>query len=230
MTTESLAVTNKRPEPESKRSLALRWAEEHKGTAVCYTAFAIVYVALSSVSTPHVYDNFPDSHTYLPISFLGHAVRLWTIPVLYFFGGTSGGRVALQIVIGVACWITLAVQVGRVLQVRIVRVVAQAVILLISLCAPVLQWNRIILSESLSISLAVLLLATSLALARRMDIRALSVFLVVAVLWTFTRQVQAFFVAVLAYRSFSLLGNDRRFGVSLSSGVSAWLSLASGAQ
>jgi hypothetical protein len=198
LTTESLADINKRPGPESKRSLALRWVGENKGNVVCYTAFSIVYVALSSVSTPRVYDNFPDSHTYLPVSFLGHAVRLWTIPVLYFFGWTPGGRVALQIVIGLACWITLAVQVGRVLQVRIVRVVAQSVILLISLCAPVLQWNRIILSESLSISLAVLLLATSLALARRMDIRALLVFLVVAVLWTFTRQVQALFVGVLA--------------------------------
>ena len=121
MTTGSLADINKRPGPESKRSLVLRWVGENKGNVVCYTAFSIVYVALSSVSTPRVYDNFPDSHTYLPVSFLGHAVRLWTIPVLYFFGGTPGGRVALQIVIGVACWITLAVQVGRVLQVRIVR-------------------------------------------------------------------------------------------------------------
>ncbi len=198
MASGSLVVINKRLGPESKRSLVLRWVGGNKANIVCYTAFAIVYVALSSASNPRVYDNFPDSHTYLPLSFLGHAERLWTIPLLYFFGGTSGGRVALQIVIGVACWITLAVQVGRVLQGRIIRLVAQAVTLLMSLSAPVLQWNRIVLSESLSISLTVLLLAASLALARRMEIRALSVFLVVAVLWTFTRQVQAFVVVALA--------------------------------
>ena len=197
MTTGSLDVISKRPAPESKSSL-VPWLTRNKANIVCYTVFSIAYVGLSSVSTPRVYANFPDSHTYIPVSFLGHAVRLWTIPVVYFFGGTSGGRVALQIAIGAACWIVLAVQVGRVLQVRIIRLVAQAVILLISLCAPVLQWNRIILSESLSISLTVLLLATSLALARRMDVRALSVFLVVVVLWTFTRQVQAFVVFALA--------------------------------
>jgi hypothetical protein len=176
----------------------LRWAAKNKFAVVCYTAFAVTYVALSSASTPHVYDSYPDSHTYLSVSFLGHAERLWTIPMLYYFGGTSAGRVALQIVIGAACWITLAVQVGRVLQVRIIRLIAQAVILLIALCAPVLQWNRIILSESLSISLTALLLAVSLALARRMDVRAVAAFLAVAVLWTFARQVQAFVVFALA--------------------------------
>ena len=50
-------------------------------------------------TSPHVFDNFPDSHTYLTVSFLGHAERLWTIPVVYFFGASSAGRVILQIAI-----------------------------------------------------------------------------------------------------------------------------------
>ncbi len=219
MTKGPLAVINKRPGPDSKSSLVLLWLRKNKGNLVCYTVYAAAYAAFSSASNPHVYDSYPDSHTYLPISFLGHAVRLWTIPLLYFFGGTSAGRVGLQIVIGVACWIALAVQVGRVLQVRIIRLVAQALILLISLCAPVLQWNRIILSESLSISLAVLLLATSLALARRMDIRALSAFW----WWPYSGRshdkYRRFSSSSSLYRLFSLLGDDPKFGVSLLSGA-----------
>ena len=68
---------------------------------------------------------------------------------------------------------------------------------MVSLCPPIIQWNRIILSESLTISLTVLLLAASLALARRMDLPALAAFLIAAVFWTFTRQVQAFIVIAL---------------------------------
>jgi hypothetical protein len=162
-----------------------------------YAAFWIAYVGLSLARTPHVIDNFPDSHTYLTLSFLGHAERLWTVPLLYYVGGTGVGRVVLQTVIGAFCWIALAVQVGRVLESRAIRLVAQVWILLMSLCAPILQWNRFILSESFSISLTVLFLAASLALARRLDQKALGAFFIVAVVWTFTRQVQTFIVAAL---------------------------------
>ena len=183
------------------------WMRKHTSSIICYSAYVIAYAALSWATSPHVFDNFPDSHTYLTVSFLGHAERLWTIPVLYFFGASSTGRVILQIAIGVICWIVLAVQLGRVLRVRTIRIIAQALVLLTSLCAPVIQWNRIVLSESITISLTVLLLATSLALARRMDMRALASFLFVAVVWTFSRQVQAFIIVafvipflVLAWR------------------------------
>ena len=87
-------------------------------SVVIFAAFAIAYSALSWAGTPHVVDDFPDSHTYLPISFLGHADRLWTIPVIYFVGSSSVGRVALQTCIGLACWITFAIQVGRVINMR----------------------------------------------------------------------------------------------------------------
>jgi hypothetical protein len=173
------------------------WAQKNWASILCYSVYVITYVTLSWAATPHVFDQFPDSHTYLTVSFLGHAERLWTIPVVYFFGGTPSGRVALQTVIGVGCWVALAIQFGRVLRTRLIRRVAQALVLLVSLCPPIIQWNRIVLSESIAISLTVLLLAASLALARRIDLRALAAFLLVAVLWTFTRQVQAFIVITL---------------------------------
>jgi hypothetical protein len=166
-------------------------------SVICYAAFAVAYLTLSWAANPHVIDSYPDSHTYLPVSFLGHAERLWTIPVVYLVGGNSAGRVALQSLIGAACWIALAVQLGRVLHTRIIRLAAQVVVLLMSLTAPILQWNRMVLSESIAISLTVLLLAASLALARRMDMRAVVAFLLATVVWTFTRQVQAFIVAAL---------------------------------
>ena len=57
---------------------------------ICYGAYAFAYLALSwGGGTPHVIDSYPDSQTYLPISFLGHAQRLWTVPLIYFVGGSS---------------------------------------------------------------------------------------------------------------------------------------------
>ena len=69
--------------------------------------------------------------------------------------------------------------------------------LLLALTAPVIQWNRAVLSESIAISLTVLLLAAWLAFARRMDGKSTAALLVVTVLWTFTRQDQAFVVFIL---------------------------------
>lgn len=173
------------------------WMRTNSVPVVCYTAFAITYLALSWTGSPHVIDNYPDSHTYLPISFLGHAQRLWTVPVIYFVGGSPTGRVIFQSVIGVVCWITLAVQIGRVIRTRTIRLVAQILILLIALTAPVLQWNRAILSESIAISLTVLLFAAALGLARRHDTPAVVAFLLVVVFWTFTRQDEAIVVFAL---------------------------------
>jgi hypothetical protein len=181
----------------SQTNRLVQWAQTNLSAIAFYAVFGIAYFALSLARTPRVIDNFPDSHTYLTLSFLGHAERLWTVPLLYYVGGTDAGRVLLQTVIGALCWIALAVQIGRVLQSRVIRICAQVWILLMALCAPILQWNRLILSESVSISLTVLFLAASLALARRRDQMSLGTFLIVALVWTFTRQVQSFIVAAL---------------------------------
>jgi 4-amino-4-deoxy-L-arabinose transferase-like glycosyltransferase len=119
------------------------------------------------------------------------------VPVVFFFGGSSAGRVFLQTLISIGSWIALAVQLGRVLRTPTIRLVSLVFVLLLSLSPPIFQWNRIVISESITISMTVLLLASALALARRMDARALACFLVVATLWTFSRQVQAFVVGTL---------------------------------
>ncbi len=62
------------------------WAQKYWASIICYSVYVITYVTLSWAATPHVFDQFPDSHTYLIISFFGHAVRLWTIPVVYSSG------------------------------------------------------------------------------------------------------------------------------------------------
>ncbi len=146
------------PRPVTKSTFR-SWIRRYRVPIGLCGAFAVAYLAFSFVGAPHVVDNYPDSHTYLPISFLGHAQRLWTVPLFYFFGGNAAGRVALQTIFGVICWITLAVQIGRVIETSAIRLVAQVVVLLIGLTAPVLQWNRIVLSESITISLTVLVFA-----------------------------------------------------------------------
>ena len=102
------------------------WARKNWPSIFCYSVYVITYLTLSWAATPHVYDQFPDSPTYLTVSFLGHAERLWTIPVLYFFGGSSAGRVALQTLISVGSWVALSVQFAQVLRTRFIRRISQA--------------------------------------------------------------------------------------------------------
>jgi len=192
---------NSLPSMTSRERLSVH---ENGVSLVIVAAFAVAYGALTFAATPHTIDTFPDSHTYLPVSFLGHAERLWAIPVIYYIAGNSVGRVVVQTIIGLVSWIVLAVQFGAVLQNRMIRYSAQIWLLLLALSAPVLQWNRIILSESLSISFTVLLFAAGLRLVRRTDVGSVALFLLAAILWTFSRQVDAFITAGLAVPIFVL--------------------------
>ena len=181
-----------------KRSRYGTWVRTHSVSIGCYVAFAVAYLAFSYAGVPHVVDNYPDSHTYsLPISFLGHAQRLWTVPVFYYFGGDGAGqRRAADHLRGDLLDHSRSADRARHKN-PVIRLVTQIFVLLMGLTAPVLQWNRIVLSESITISLTVLLFAAWIAFVRRTDSRHLAGLLVVTLLWTFTRQVQAFIVVAL---------------------------------
>jgi len=199
---------------------------------ICYGAFSIAYLGLSWGSSPHVIDSFPDSPSYLAINFLGHAERLWTVPVIYSLGIASIGRVMLQTVIGLLSWTVLSVQLGKSIQTRLIRFGSQLWVLLLALTAPLLQWNRTILSESIAISLSLLLVACSLAFARRKDGRSLAALVLVLLLWAFVRQDQA--IVTLAFLViFAVLAwlgpNLRRlalFGLSAVAFISLWAVIA----
>jgi hypothetical protein len=132
-----------------------------------------------------------DSAGYFAISFSGDATRLWTVPLLYRSLPSDSARVLAQMAIGVVCWSALALVVAHSLRHRILARVGAASVLLLGLCVQVTEWDVLILSESLALSLTALLLAAILWWRRRRTTPALVGALVVLTLWVFTRELQA---------------------------------------
>ena len=127
------------------------------------------------------------SHSLLSLDFWAGA-RAWALPLLYKIApdGASGQAWA-QFIVSVICWALLAGAVARCLRAGVYRYVAFAVVLLFSLALPIIQWDRILISESLSISLTALVLAAWLELVRLARPAAVVGVLVASVLWVFAR-------------------------------------------
>lgn len=136
---------------------------------------------------------YPDSDSYLYLDFFGKTAggRLWTVPLLYTALPGDGARVLVQTLIGVACWSALAFAVARSVRHPFVARLGAAVTLLLGLCIQVTEWDQIILSESLALSLTALLTAALLRLRLRRTPQTIAAALVVLMLWIFARQLQA---------------------------------------
>jgi hypothetical protein len=150
------------------------------------------------------------------VSFLGHGGnRLWTVPLLFTALPSDSTRTFAQLVIGILCWSALAFAVERSLRHRVVARAGAVLILLLGLCVQVTEWDRILLSESLAISLTVLLVASLLWVRLRPTPWALGAMLAVLVLWVFTRPLQAalFVPTAVVAISWILLRRRRLVGV-----------------
>jgi hypothetical protein len=173
------------------------------------------WLAVAGLTTPR----YPDSETYMHFSLTGADTRLPTVPLFYKLVPASSGifgqdtvRVAVQALVAAAAWWTLAQVSGRMIGDRRVRLGLQGVLLLLGLVGPIVAWNSIVLSESLAISLTVLMIAAWLRYV--LDPRWTSAAAAVAatLFWTFTRQPNVLFglmitaIAVIA----AIVGKDRR--------------------
>jgi len=144
------------------------------------------------------------------LSFTGHSPRLWGVPLLYAALPTDGLRALAQWTIGTLAWGTLAWAVWSVLRTQPARALGAGGVLLVGLMPAVTSWDFAILSESLSISLAVLTLALLLRWATTGSGPALAGLTGAAVWWTFTRPEIRLPVAVLALVLLGYLVTDRR--------------------
>jgi hypothetical protein len=134
---------------------------------------------------------FPDSPEYLRLDFLGREIRLWTVPLIYKSLPGDDARVVAQIVLGIVCWSALALAIARSLRTPLVARIGAVLVLLIGLCVQVVAWDQTILSESIALSLTVLLIASCLWFRLRRSTAVLVGVLLVLTLWIFTRQLQA---------------------------------------
>lgn len=159
--------------------------------------------ALAQVGLP--IKPFPDSGRYLWL-LEGRAVdggwqavaanRPILVQLWFWALGTGPLLLVVQAVVSFMAWLLLAGQAQAVVASR--KGVVFALILSGCLGANVLQWNGAVLSESLSISLMVLLFACVLWAVRTGLWRAQLLMVLVALLWGFTRDSALYAVAVLA--------------------------------
>jgi hypothetical protein len=169
--------------------------------------------AWASLGRPPV--RYPDTETYLHLNFLGQGVgRLWTVPLMFKALPSDAARTLGLLLIGIACWSALAFAVAHNLRHPIFARAGAIAILVLGLCLQIVQWDQILLSESLSLSLTALLVACLLWVRLDATPWRLAALLVVLMLWIFNRQLQAAIfipIAVIAIAWILLRRRTRRF-------------------
>lgn len=117
------------------------------------------YLVLRSLaSLGRASTRFADTAGFLSVDYLGRESRLWPVPLLYSIFTNDTMRVALHIVLGTTAWALLAFVIAR--RSRFPHIIS-AVILLFGLSPQIIRFDLAILSESIGLSLLVLLVAAS---------------------------------------------------------------------
>ena len=203
---------------------------------------ALAYVALRVYGFAGVTTlAYRDSESYLAVAGqsllsldLWAGERSWTVPLLYkLLPDTDQARAVGQFVLSVACWLALALAAARCLRPRAYQAFAFAAVLAFSLSFPVIRWDRLILSESVSISLTVAVVAAWLELARRPRPSAVVAVLAVSLPWVFTRDSNGLLALLTALPALVWLARpgdtDRRWPALLTGGLIAIFALNVGA-
>jgi hypothetical protein len=144
--------------------------------AVAYVAFRAWSVAAGS---PQLW---PDSPIYQQVARSSlSSTDLWAgrrpplMPLLYKLAGSSDRFIWLQVAVSCACWLFLAFVMMRYVPSRS-RLTVGAIVLVFSCATPIIQWDRLVLSESIAISTMVAVVASVLLLIERVSpVRAIAV-------------------------------------------------------
>jgi hypothetical protein len=157
------------------------------------------------------------------ISFTGHAPRLWGTPLFYSLFGSDALRAAGQWTVATLSWGFLAWVVWGLVSHTAAKFVATAGVLVLALLNQVGNLDFAILSESLSISLGVLVLAGFLRWMATGSRLSLALLTAAAFWWTFVRPdirvFTVFLVVVLAGIAWRIPG--RRHLAAVSAGLLA---------
>jgi hypothetical protein len=153
----------------------------------------------------HVFTSY-DAITYAPrpgqpddglLSFTGEAPRPWGLPLFYAPFSSDEARTVAQWALATLTWGFFAWEVGRHLRTRAARYATVAAILFLALLHSVASWDLAILSESVSLSLGVLVLGLLLRWLRTGSVASLAGMTGAALWWTFLRPDIRVFTAVL---------------------------------
>lgn len=146
---------------------------------------------------------FQDSFSYLEVAKLSPFTldflagpRSFTTPLFFKVMGSNDARVWAQLIISIVCWVALAASVARLIHHPRLRPWAYAAVLAFSLAAWIVQWDNALLSESLSLSLMAAVTAAWLWLVERPTPLNVGALLALSLLWAFTRDTNAYVVAM----------------------------------
>jgi len=150
--------------------------------ATAYVLVALGWVGVRVWAFAHAHEiEFPDSATYLekaasPLwtrDFFFGAGRFFVVPLIYKWAALPGSSrqwlTATQLGISLGAWLLLAWAVAAPIARRWLGVLSFAAVLTFGLTADVVQWDTIVLSESITTSAFVLVIAACLALAHRVS-------------------------------------------------------------
>jgi hypothetical protein len=209
----------------SLRALKLHADARHHAVAVVLAAaYVLVRVWQASGSAP-LYTR--DSVDYeriarLPLSgAFASEVKPWGLPLFYKLlpGDLAVTAPIAQLLLSIVAWLALAFAFARCFESRAVRGLAFVSILVFSSSAFVAQWDVVILSESLSLSLYALVLAAALELARRPRRGVVAALLLVALLWSATRDTNTYAFAPIALALLPSLRRRRWLALALACGT-----------
>lgn len=192
-----------------------RFGPDRSLLAILVAGAALRIVAVVGIE-PTVY---VDSGEYRGVALFGGRRRPWTVPLVHAVVGDGLARVMFHAVLGALAWAALAVAVAEVVRHRGARLVAAGAVMAMALATPVTNWDTTITSESVAVSLTVLLLATLLRFASAPSVGRAGAVAVAAVFFAFTRNDHPLLVTVIAVLAVAVALRRRR---------RAWAVLAAG--
>jgi hypothetical protein len=137
--------------------------------------------------------------------------RGFTVPLVYKIVTGAHARIVVQLVISIVAWLFLAAVVALVVRRRWVRWLGFLLVLAFSLTTPIILWDTLLLSESLTFSLLAAFVAAWLLVLDAPSWPKAWLVLVIGLLWAFARDTNAYvvlFIGVVA--AFTLLDARRR--------------------
>ena len=162
-------------------------SEADSESLLVWVLMGSVVLRLVAVIAQHAFV-YVDSIDYEKLDVTGGSRRPWVTPLLYHLIHEPSVRIVAQGFIGGIGWAVLAVEAARLVSDRRVRWAVLLSVLALSLTTTVTNWDTAMLSESLSLSFAALLLAMLLRFVRAPDARGVGPVLVAWALWIWTRQ------------------------------------------
>jgi hypothetical protein len=188
------------------------------------------------------YTEFSDSSTFLDkaagklldLDFYIGSGRFFVVPLIYksvnsFAGSGTVSLTLFQLLLSMVAWISLAGVCSARCSLRLTALCVFAAILGFSLSTDILLWDRVILSESISTSLFVLLLTFWIRLDDGVTIRRIVALVTVSVCWGFAREANSLLLVpfALTMLCWSLLYRrdrqpERRLSLAL---VGTWLAI-----